>query len=128
MRRLPMGSKFYFSQWKACFSWLTAKFLKFVVISHSLCYIWNVKSFILCKSPVMFSTVKLKSRYNFSQFIHLCKIGIFELWSRLYFQGVSNSHRGFGIFKCCSSCTSLFFPVYDKDRKLDFLNKSGPYF
>ena len=65
MRRFPMRSKFYFSQWKTCFSWFIAKFLRFVVISHSLCYIWNVKRLILCKLRILCSTVKLKLGYSF---------------------------------------------------------------
>ena len=48
---------------------------------------------------------------------------------RLYFQDVSDSLRGFGIFKCCSSWTSQLFRVYDKDAKLFFFeNKPGLYF
>ena len=80
MGRFPMGSKFYFSQWKAGFSWFIAKYLKFVIISHSLCYIWSVKNLVLCKLPILFSTVKFKLGYNFSQFRHGCKIGICERW------------------------------------------------
>ena len=130
-----MRSKFYFFQWEETyFSQFIAKFLKFLVIFHSLCYIWNVSSLILCKLPILFSTVKFKLGYNFSQFIHWCKIGIFECWSvlfayflyflRLYFQVVHSSQRDFGTFKCCSSRTSEFFPIHDKIGKLDFLKTS----
>ena len=103
MRRISNGLKilFFLIVKKTYFSRFIAKFLKFVVISHSLCYIWNVNSLILCKLPILFSTVKFKLGYNFSQFIHRCKIGIFECWSvlfgyflyflRLYFQVVPNS-------------------------------------
>ena len=34
---------------------------------------------------------------------------------RLYFQDVPNSQRNFGIFRCCSSWISQFFPVHKKD-------------
>ena len=48
---------------------------------------------------------------------------------RLYFQVVPNSQRDFGIFKCCSSWTSQFFPIHDKDGKLVFFeNKPRLYF
>ena len=52
------------------------------------------------------------------------KLGFLSVGLRLYFQVVSNSQKGFGIFKCCSSWTSQFFPVYDKDGKLGFLKTS----
>ena len=86
MRRISNGRKilFFLIGKKTYFSRFIAKFLKFVVISHSLCYIWNVNSLILCKLPILFSTVKFKLGYNFSQFIHRCKIGIFECWSVLF--------------------------------------------
>ena len=88
-----------------------------------------MNSLILCTLPILFSIVKFKLGYNFFQFIHRCKI--FECWFvtfiyflyflRLYFQVVPNSQRGFGIFKCCFSRTSQFFPIHDKVRKLGFL-------
>ena len=121
----PNGKKTYFSRF-------IAKFLKFLVISHSLCYIWNVNNLIY-KLPILFATVKFKLGY-FSQFIHKCKIGIFECWSvlfvyflyflRFYFQVVPNSQRDFVIFKCCSSRTYQFFPIHDKVGKLGFLKTS----
>ena len=52
------------------------------------------------------------------------KLRFLNVGPRLYFQIISNSQRGFGIFKCCSSWTSQFFPVYHKDRKLGFLKTS----
>ena len=74
-----MRSKFYFSQWKTCFSWFIAKFLKFVVISHSLCYIWNVKRLILCKLPILCSTVKLKLGYSFPNSSIDAKLGFLSV-------------------------------------------------
>ena len=126
-----MGSKFYFSQWKETyFSRFITKYLKFVVISHSLCYIGSVNSLILSKLRILFSTVKFNLGYNFSQFIHRCKIGTCECWSvlfvyflyflRLNLQVVSSSRRDFGICKCCSSRNSQFFPIHDKVGKLGF--------
>ena len=57
---------------KTNFSRFIVKFLKLMVTSHSLCYIWNVNIFIICKLNILFSTVKCKLEYNFSQFIHRC--------------------------------------------------------
>ena len=61
-----------------------------------------MNSLILCKFPVLFSTVKFK-------------LGFLRVGLRLYFQVVSSSQRGFAIFKCSYNWTSQFFPVYDKD-------------
>ena len=116
-----MGLKFYFYQWKTYFSWFIVKLLKLVVISHSLCYIWNVNSLVLCKLPILFSIVKFKLGYNFPNSSIDAKFGFL---SRLYFQVVSNLQKDFGIFKYYSSWTSQFFPVHDKDGKLGFLKTS----
>ena len=69
---LAMGWKFHFSQWKTYFSHFT------VVMEYLIHDVWNVKSLILCKLPFLFSTVKLKLGHNYSHFINMFKIEIFE--------------------------------------------------
>ena len=48
------------------------KFLKFEVNEYLINYeyVWNVKNLILCKLPILFSTMKPKLGLYFSQFIH----------------------------------------------------------
>ena len=36
---------------------------------------------VLCKLPISFTTVKLTLEHNFSQFIQIFRIGVFEYWS-----------------------------------------------
>ena len=126
MRRFHMGLKFFFSQRKTCFSWSIAKFSKFVGISYSLCYIWNVNILILCKLPciLLFQQRNLKKDMIFPNSSIDANLEFLSVGLKLYFEVVSSSLRGFGIFKCCSSWTSQFFPVYDKDGKLGFLKTS----
>ena len=116
-----MDSKFYFSQWKTFFSWFFAKVLKFVVISHSLCYVWNVSNLILCKLPILFSKVKLKLGHNFPNSLIDVIFAVLSIGLRLYFQVVPNSQRDFGILKLNCNWTFQFIPIHYKDGKLSFL-------
>ena len=81
---------------------------------------------ILCKLPciLLFQQRNLKKDMIFPHSSIDANLEFLSVGLRLHFQVVSNSLRGFGIFKCCSSWTSQFFPVYDKDGKLGFLKTS----
>ena len=96
-----MSSRFHFSQQKTYFSQFLDKLLNLRCIIEYL--VGNDNSLILRKLPILFLIVKLKSRYNYSHFIHS-----FMRWS----------YRDFGNFKCCSSWSSKFFSVHEKDGKL----------
>ena len=72
--------------------------------NHSLCQVWNVSSLILCKLPILFSTVKLQLEHKFFQFIHRFKIEIFWVlfltiltWKK--FSALLNSVQKFYEFK-----------------------------
>ena len=56
----------------------------------------------LCKSPILFSTVKLRLGYTFSQFIHR-----FKIW----------------VLKCLTWAvySSNFFPIHKRGQKSGFL-------
>ena len=70
------------------------------------------------------STVKLKLGHNFSLFIHNSKLRFFSFCLWLTFQVFPNSQKDFVIFEFCSSWTSHFFPIHEKDGKLGFMNIS----
>ena len=44
-------------------------------------YVCKVSSLVLCKLPILFSTVNFELELNFSHFIHRFKIDIFKCWS-----------------------------------------------
>ena len=68
----------------------------------------------LCEFSILFSTVKLRLGYNFSQFIHRFKTWIFKRWSwAAKFFPIHERHEKLG-FSSSLGCTSKFFSVYYK--------------
>ena len=100
-----MSSRFHFSQQKTYFSQFLDKLLNLRYIIEYLVHleVGNDNSLILHKLPILFLIVKLKSRHNYSHFIHS-----FMRWS----------YRDSGNFKCCSCWSSKFFSIHEKDGKL----------
>ena len=96
-----MSSRFHFSQQKTYFSQFLDKLLNLRYIIEYLVHleVGNDNSLILHKLPILFLIVKLKSRHNYSHFMR---------WS----------YRDSGNFKCCSSWSSKFFSIHEKDGKL----------
>ena len=73
-----------------------------------------------CEQPYLMSITHLifnseTLRDYFSSSSIGTKLGFLNVGIRLYFQDVPNSQRNFGIFRCCSSWISQFFPVHKKD-------------
>ena len=75
----------------------------------------------LCKFPILFSTVKLKLEYNFSQFINRLKIQRLESWSQAVLPSFSQftKRSKIGIFEYCSKfliisldCTSKYLLIH----------------
>ena len=83
-----------------------------------------MKSLILCKLPILFSTVKFKLGYDFSQFIHRCKIGIFERWPEVVLTSCFHfTERFFGFLNVALAGLVSLSQFMIKDGKLFFLKK-----
>ena len=116
---IPSGFKVLFFPMENIFFRFVAKFLKVVVISHSLLLLKFEQPYFIEITYLIFK----KLGYNFSQFIkiyHNAKLMFLSVGLRLNSQLVPNSQRDFGIFKYCSSWTSEFSPIHHKDGKLRF--------
>ena len=97
---------FHSTEYKIRFSQFIDKFLKFQGMEFlNLFDKFNVTTPIFCEFPILFSTVKLKLGYAFSQFMRKFKIWISKCWSWAIF-------------------TSKFLAIYERDAKLGFLSIS----
>ena len=73
---------FHSTECKIRFSQFIDKFLKFKGMEFlNLFDKFNVTTSIFCEFPILFSTVKLKLGYAFSQFMRKFKIWISKCWS-----------------------------------------------
>ena len=119
---IPSGFKVLFFPMENIFFRFVAKFLKVVVISHSLLLLKFEQPYFIEITYLIFK----KLGYNFSQFIkiyHNAKLMFLSVALRLNSQNISNSQRDFAIFKYCSSWTSTFLSIHDKDGKLRFFRR-----
>ena len=82
--------------------------------------------FILCKFPILFSTVKFKlGLHSFSQFIQGSKCGFLNVGLRLYVQVLPNSQGDWKMEILNVALAGRFtFPSSLKNWKLGFLNIS----
>ena len=94
MHQIPNVFKFQFFPAESIFFPILWQILKLEIMEYLIHYLlsFNVNSLnLLCKLPILFSTVKLRLGLKFFQFIHRFKIGIF--WVLMF------------------GCTSKFFPI-----------------
>ena len=118
--QIPNGFKILFFPMENMFFLIHCWILK-ICCNISLWYIWNVKSLILCKLPILFSTVKFKLGYDFSQFIHRCKIGIFERWPQVVLTSCFHfTERFFGFLNVALAGLLSLSQFMIKDGKLFF--------